>query len=513
MKYRNGLFAFAFIAPFCFSSLLAQENPPAAEKPQEPAAVAPAIPSEKPTPEEALKALQGKDQQPSPTSTSKTTTVPPPAASINRFKLLGPKRPAESRIAFSRGSVDVRQAYAEVASKALDATIRVFNGKDRAALGTVIAPEGLVLTKASEVITNIECELADGTKVPAKVVGIVSDHDLALLQLDLSKAAGRISYVNLFDGATPVVGTLLASPTPDLEPAAVGVLSAAPRAVAKQRGRIGVQLDLAANGPARIVVLYPNTPASRAKMAEGDIITSVQGVEVKTRDECQNELQKYEPGDTVKMAAKRGDQVMEFTLTLAGEAIFSEAQGRQNREEFQNRLGGDLSRRRVGFKSVIQHDTVLIPADCGGPLLDIDGNVIGINIARAGRVASFAVPSNIIRTVLPDMIAGKFAPRSDVDQQLQKLAQVEDELLKKIGALRNVLSGEPDEEEPENSKPVEAILPDDEKMKIEKQIGELEAQLTKVRSELQLLEAKKSGDAPPAVAPETQPAAPPATDK
>ena len=102
-------------------------------------------------------------------------------------------------------------------------------------------------------------------------------------------------------------------------------------------------------------------------------------------------------------------------------------------------------------------------------------------------------------------------------EQLQKLAQVEDELLKKIGALRNVLSGEPDDEEPENSKPVEAILPDDEKMKVEKQISELESQLTKVRSELQLLEAKKSGESPAAPAleapPATPPAAPAATDK
>lgn len=494
MKYRTGFFALAVAAPFCFSAILAQDTPPASEKPKE---AAPAQEKEaKPTLEEALKTPQEKTP---PSTIAKTPETPVPVP-INRFNLRGPKRPAESRIAFSRGSVDVRKAYSEVASKALDSTLRVFNGKDRAALGTVISPEGLVLTKASEVITEIECELADGTKVPAKVVGILSEHDLALLQLDLTKAAGRISYVNLFDGPTPVVGTLLASPTPDLEPAAVGVLSAAPRAVAKQQGRIGVQLELQDDSPARIVMLYPNTPAARAKMAEGDIITAVQGVEVKTKRQCQDELKKYEPGDTLKLTVKRGDQSLEFTVTLAGEAIFAEAQGRPNREEFQNRLGGDLSRRRVGFKSVIQHDTVLIPADCGGPLLDIEGNVIGINIARAGRVASYAVPATVIRPLLPDLIAGKFAPRSDVDQQLQKLAQAEDELLKKISALRNVLNGEPDEDEPEDKKPIEAILPDEEKMKIEMQISELESQLTKIRSELQLLEAKKSGEAaqPPA---------------
>lgn len=396
----------------------------------------------------------------------------------------------------------MRRAYADLAAKALDATLRVFNGKDRAALGTVISPEGLVLTKASEIQTNIECELPDGTRTPAKVIGIVQEHDLALLQLDMSKAPASLTYVTLYEGETPVVGTLLASPNPDLEPAAVGVLSVAPRAVAKQIGRLGVRLGDEENGPARIAQIYNNGPAARAKVAEGDIITSVNGVAVNSRAELQTELRKYEPGDTVKITVRRGEQTLDFTVTLGGESIFAEAQGRPNREEFQNRLGGDLSRRRAGFASVIQHDTVLIPTDCGGPLLDLDGNVIGINIARAGRVASYAVPASAIRAVLPDMIAGKYAPRSDLDQQLQKLAQQEDELLSKIGALRNMLAGEPDETDGDN-KPVEAILPDEEKKKIEDQIAELETQVSKIRAELAELEAKKS--APPAEATTTEP--------
>ena len=50
----------------------------------------------------------------------------------------------------------------------------------------------------------------------------------------------------------------------------------------------------------------------------------------------------------------------------------------------------------------MQHDTVLDPDECGGPLLDTKGNVVGINIARAGRVVSYALPSSLI---LPQMIS------------------------------------------------------------------------------------------------------------
>ena len=37
------------------------------------------------------------------------------------------------------------------------------------------------------------------------------------------------------------------------------------------------------------------------------------------------------------------------------------------------------------------------PEQCGGPLLNSDGEVIGVNIARAVRVATYAVPMQEIK--------------------------------------------------------------------------------------------------------------------
>jgi serine protease Do len=59
-----------------------------------------------------------------------------------------------------------------------------------------------------------------------------------------------------------------------------------------------------------------------------------------------------------------------------------------------------LSERRVLFPSALEHDTVLLPNQCGGPLVDLEGNVIGINIARANRVASYAIPADVARPLL-----------------------------------------------------------------------------------------------------------------
>src|SRR5439155_21464335 len=76
----------------------------------------------------------------------------------------------------------------------------------------------------------------------------------------------------------------------------------------------------------------------------------------------------------------------------------------------QERMGSDLSNRRGGFPFILQHDTVLKPKDCGGPLVDLDGKVVGINIARAGRTESYAIPSEKVQALLEDLNSGKLAP-------------------------------------------------------------------------------------------------------
>jgi S1-C subfamily serine protease len=83
-----------------------------------------------------------------------------------------------------------------------------------------------------------------------------------------------------------------------------------------------------------------------------------------------------------------------------------------DRSDFQNRMGGAISDRRAGFPIILQHDTVLQPKDCGGPLVDLDGHIIGINIARAGRVETYAIPAEAVQPLLADLMSGKLAPKA-----------------------------------------------------------------------------------------------------
>jgi hypothetical protein len=76
----------------------------------------------------------------------------------------------------------------------------------------------------------------------------------------------------------------------------------------------------------------------------------------------------------------------------------------------QNTMSGEISKRRDDFPFALQHDSVLTPEQCGGPLVDLDGRVVGINISRAGRVNSYALPTSLVKAVFDRLATGEFSP-------------------------------------------------------------------------------------------------------
>ncbi|MBC7880560.1 MAG: trypsin-like peptidase domain-containing protein [Anaerolineae bacterium] len=77
-------------------------------------------------------------------------------------------------------------------------------------------------------------------------------------------------------------------------------------------------------------------------------------------------------------------------------------------------LGRDLQSERAGrtLRNLIQTDAAINPGNSGGPLLDSQGQLIGVNTAifsTSGSSAGigFAVPVETVREILPDLLAGK----------------------------------------------------------------------------------------------------------
>jgi len=85
--------------------------------------------------------------------------------------------------------------------------------------------------------------------------------------------------------------------------------------------------------------------------------------------------------------------------------------------------GGPYSKRRFGFGPTLVHDSVLNPENCGGPLVGLQGQLFGINIARSMRVASLAIGSDdVLNFVVSNQPNAKLRLASLEDAKL-KLAQ------------------------------------------------------------------------------------------
>jgi serine protease Do len=297
-----------------------------------------------------------------------------------------------------------RALFSEVVVTAARSTVRIqCDGKDTA-LGVVVQEDGFILTKASDLTGKITVKTHEGIILAAQVIGRHEAHDLAMLKVD---AAGFVAVVWSETKVAPV-GHFVASVGTGSVPVAVGVVSVPAREVQPNKGNPkgagpkGAYLGATVfDGTKGIIVteVLPGTAAERAKLKVDDFILAIGDIKVKDIDEMMATLAKYKFGDSATLKVLRGGEQLELKATFG--------KGRAD----QNLMGSKLSNRRSGFPVILQHDSVVLPEDCGGPLVDLEGRVIGINIARAGRVESYAIPAEVIQPLLPDLMSGKLAPK------------------------------------------------------------------------------------------------------
>jgi serine protease Do len=286
------------------------------------------------------------------------------------------------------------RAYREAIGDQWKATVQILDENKQLALGTIVRSDGWITTKSTEVPDSpVDVRLFDGTKATGKVKIRRPDIDLALLKIE------RVDLPTIrwnVDADVPVGGWLASADSRAL-PLALGVVSVRSRTIRQETPVLGVQLSMKQES-AFVDHVVVGSGAEKAGIRGGDVIVELDGKPMASRRDVLDYLKTVSAGNRINIVVDReGSQVAMLAqmMDLSSSLL----------DPTEMEVNGTISARATGFRDVIQHDTVLAPCDCGGPLIDVDGNAVGINIARAGRICSYALPARVVAASVEEMLA------------------------------------------------------------------------------------------------------------
>ncbi|MFO0876629.1 MAG: PDZ domain-containing protein [Gemmataceae bacterium] len=373
-----------------------------------------------------------------------------------------------------RNSPAIVATFRPVVARASDSTVRLLSDSEEVCLGTVVSADGLILTKASELRGSLAVKLKDGRTFTARLVGMEDRHDVALLKINVS----GLKPIEWQASNKGEVGNWVAAPGLGQDPVAIGVVSVAVRrpsamempktAPKANSGYLGVMLEPGERGLPTIGRITSGSPAEKAGLKVGDVVLNVAGRTVASTERLISTIQGFRPGQVVSIVVKRGEEEHEVSARLSRFPLDILSRG-----ERMNMMGSELSHRLGGFPTILQHDMLIKPSDCGGPIVDLEGKALGINIARAGRTESYALPSEVIQGLIPEMKGGKFVVKDDSSEQ--QIAQME-------SSLRRLRTSLTKAQEAMASLAEDATKAD--RKKAEERVTELKAKITKTQAEL-----------------------------
>ena len=285
------------------------------------------------------------------------------------------RQSVRSSVSTSRDSGEMMKLLQPYSRTVSPSVVQVFSGRRAVALGVVVAADGYLITKRSELNGDvISVRFSDGRKLPARVAAVRRGSDLALLKVDAKSDLIPIEFAT----DTPGIGSFLISPNRSGWMIGLGVVGVRPRKI-EHNGRLGVRLDENAAGLALVRFVWPESGASNAGIKESDRILAINGQKAPGRDRVIQELRKIYPGEVVRLTILRGDDSMELDAVISDLGMLRES-------ENDSKVNGPRSVRLSGFDRVIQHDTVLQPNECGGPVLGEGlGRALGDALQGAGR--------------------------------------------------------------------------------------------------------------------------------
>ncbi len=345
----------------------------------------------------------------------------------------GGKKPSlKPHLKYDRQTHAILQAWVPVMEKGRPATVVIQRHGKQIAMGCAIHADGFIVTKASQLIDKkgndlgeLEVQFSTGMRLAAKIVDRHRRFDLGLLKVE----AKGLPTIEWDDSEPPSPGSFLAATQHGAEPMALGVMSVRPRSMDdSQKGFLGVELEPAKEGGIRILNVRAGTPGSRAGMVSDDVIKAVDGKVVTTVTECIESIAACKPYQTVVFKIMRASEEKDMKVTLG---VRPSGLGGLA-DDPRNTMAGPVSNNRTGYPDAFSHDAVLEPHQIGGPMVDLRGRVVGMNIARSGRIECYAIPSRDMKQLISTVGEGHlYHPDVDALREQRKAAETAIEEMKK----------------------------------------------------------------------------------
>ena len=312
-----------------------------------------------------------------------------------------------------------KTAFAEHLEKYHKSTFAVHANGKHATLATLVDPRGYFISKASEIAgRDAAIILSEDLRAPIQFITSDYDTDIAILKVS----------PNFLQQVPHIPVNLTASANRSSAPKGTicyavgdrsdtlnghGVVSVAERPLNGNTtaflGALG--LDLEEGEGAVLAIVDARSPAESAGLLEDDIVESVNEQIIKNGFHLTDVVETHPPNSIVNFNLKRGDSWLTVPVRLGDLSGVIPMPGATLQEV--DEQSTPTNRRRWGFSSGIQVDCSFRPKDTGGPLIDLDGNFLGLNIARSGRVKSYAIPASVVaQFVVPAIEADLSNPPS-----------------------------------------------------------------------------------------------------
>ncbi|MCF7733860.1 MAG: PDZ domain-containing protein [Akkermansiaceae bacterium] len=280
----------------------------------------------------------------------------------------------------------------------------IYDGRKEAIYGVVVSPQGDILTKASELqnIKKLAITVDRKKFTEVTIVAIDPTWDVAHLKV---VATDLVPVVYAPTSAVPQGTWVVANGATSLtrRRALAGIVSAKIREVPPAGGAIlGVTLKQdpkEGDSPLELVEVQEKSGSEEAGLQAGDVITAINDQPVKTREDIAKALKDAKAGARIQVTYRRKGKSTTVEVRLMAREQMADQLSRNDQ------MSGEFSKRRSGFPRILQHDILGASSVVGGPLLDLDGRCLGMNIARATRAESFAIPVEDLKTIATRMLA------------------------------------------------------------------------------------------------------------